>query len=161
LSNPGLEPLLRSLRSVSGNQIIYKRRAVREMLKALESSRCVAIMIDQDARGRGVFVPFFGVPASTTPTLATLALRTGAPIVPVYCVPAGRGRYRMVVEPAIEVRSTGDEEADVLRITARCTSTLERWVRARPEMWLWMHRRWKTSPPVDRPSDRSGTKELR
>jgi len=146
LSNPGLEPVLRSMRSVSGNRIIYKRNAVRAIYKALDDGLGVAIMIDQDARERGIFVPFFGRPASTTPTPASIALRTGAPIVPASCVPAEKGVYRLRIQPAVDTGPTGDAEADIRRITAECTSILEEWIRERPELWLWMHRRWKTQP---------------
>jgi KDO2-lipid IV(A) lauroyltransferase len=149
LSNPGLEPILRSLREVSGNQVIYKRNAVRAILKALKEKMGVAIMIDQDARERGIFVPFFGRLASTTPTLASISVRTGAPIVPATCVPESNGRYRLVIQPAVDTRSSGDTEADILRITTDCTKILEAWVRKRPELWLWMHRRWKTRPTDD------------
>ena len=146
LSNPGLEPVLRSLREVSGNRIIYKRNAIRAIIQALKEKMAVAIMIDQDARDRGIFVPFFGRPASTTATPASIALRTGAPIIPVSCVPTGKGKYRIRVLPRIDTRSSGDPEADILRITTECTTILEGWVRERPELWLWMHRRWKTQP---------------
>ncbi len=151
LDNPILERMLGRLRALSGNAIIHKRRATREMMRALRSGSGVAIVIDQDAREEGVFVPFFGRPASTTPTLALLALRTGASVVPVFSLPEPRGGWRVVYEPEVEVRPTGTLEADVLDVTARCTGILERWVRSRPELWLWMHRRWKTSPPAAPP----------
>ena len=83
LDNPVLESMLARLRTRSGNTVVPKRSAVREMLQTLGAGGGVAIVIDQDARESGVFVPFFGRPASTTPTPATLALRTGAPLVAV------------------------------------------------------------------------------
>ena len=147
LDNPYLERLLHGLRSASGNRIIHKRQAVREMLRALRAKLGVAIVLDQDAREDGVFVPFFGRPASTTPTLALLALRCGAAVVPTYSIPQRDGSYLVVYEPELEIAPTGDFQADVLRITARCTATLEGWIREYPELWLWMHRRWKTEPP--------------
>lgn len=147
LDNPRLEERLARLRGASGNSTLDKRRALREMILALRRGLGVAILIDQDARDGGVFVPFFGVPASTTPSLALLALRTGAPILPVFCVPEPGGRYRIVYEPVVPVASTGDRDADVLRVTAECSAILERWVRRFPEYWLWMHRRFKSSPP--------------
>ena len=147
LDNPYLERMLARVRGLSGNRIVHKRNAVREMLKALQAGIGVAIVIDQDARGSGVFVPFFGQPASTTPTLALLALRTDAPVVPCFCIAERDGTYRAVYGPEVKVRSTGDRDADVLRLTAECTATIERWVRQHPELWLWMHRRWKTQPP--------------
>ncbi len=147
LDNPRLEGLLRDLRCQSGNQVIHKRSAVRRALGILRSAGAVAIVIDQDARDEGVFVPFFGRPASTTPTLALLALRTGAAVVPTFSVPLPDGSYRIVYEPAVEVEPGGDRQTDVVRLTARCTEIVERWVRRYPELWLWMHRRWKTTPP--------------
>jgi len=147
LDNPRLEELLARLRGMSGNRIIHKRRAVREILRVLREGQGTAIVIDQDARNEGVFVPFFGIPASTTPTLALMTLRTGAPVVPTYSFPRPDGSYTVVYEPEIEVEPSGDHDADVIRITALCTARIEAWVRERPELWLWMHRRWKTVPP--------------
>ena len=146
LDNPYLDKLLARLRGSSGNRIIHKRRAVREMIRAMREKRGVAIVIDQDARESGIFVPFFGRPASTTPTLALVALRTGAVVIPCFSVPLPRGRYRIVYEPPVPVIDTGDREEDVHRLTGQCTSIIERWVRRHPESWLWMHRRWKTTP---------------
>jgi len=147
LDNPYLERMLARLRSGSGNVIIHKRSAVREMLRAIRRGIGVAIVIDQDARDLGVIVPFMGRPASTTPTLALLALRTGAAVVPVFSVPLAGGTWRVVYGPEVEVRDTGDHDADVARLTAACTAVVETWVRRHPELWLWMHRRWKTAPP--------------
>ncbi len=153
LDNPLLEKILARLRGFSGNRIVHKRNAVREMLTALRSKLGVAIVLDQDARRDGVFVPFLGRLASTTPTLALLALRTGAAVVPTYSVPRPDGSYTIVYEPEVRVDSTGDREADVRRITAVCTQHIERWIREHPELWLWMHRRWKTRPAPDSEHD--------
>jgi KDO2-lipid IV(A) lauroyltransferase len=146
LDNPALETLLAERRRRSGNTVLHKRDALRELLRALRRGRGVAIVIDQDARRDGVFVPFFGRPASTTPTLALLALRTGAAVVPTFSIPGADGSYRIVYEPELPVVATGDSRADVLRLTAEATATIERWVRRHPQCWLWMHRRWKTAP---------------
>jgi KDO2-lipid IV(A) lauroyltransferase len=148
LDNPILEKLLARLRGETGNAVIHKRRAVRETMKALARGSGVAILIDQDAREDGVFVPFFGRLASTTPTLAMLALRTGAPVVPVFARVEPDGRIVVRVEPPVAIEPTSDRDADVLRVTAECTAVVERWVRRHPEQWLWMHRRWKTRPPA-------------
>lgn len=148
LDNPVLERELARLRGRSGNAILHRRNAVREMLTTLRRGGGVAILIDQDAHGGGVFVPFFGRPSSTTPTLATLALRTGAAVVPTFSVPEPDGSYTVHYEPPVAIEDTGDRDADVLRITTACTATIERWVRKHPELWLWMHRRWKTAPPA-------------
>lgn len=147
LDNPLLDRRLIALRQGSGNAVIQKRRAVRETMRALSRGAGVAILIDQDARHDGVFVPFFGRKAATTPTLALLALRTESPIVPVFARVETDGTITVHIEPAIDVRPTGERDADVARITAQCTAIVERWVRTTPEQWLWMHRRWKTRPP--------------
>jgi len=147
LDNPLLERLLGSGRTASGNEVIHKTEAVRGILKALRHAWCVAIVIDQDTRGADhVFVDFFGRPAATTPALGLLALKTGAPIVPVFGVPLPDGRYRITYLPEVEVARTGDRDADVLAITQACTAIIEREIRRRPECWLWMHKRWKTRP---------------
>jgi len=146
LDNPRLDRRLIALRGGTGNAVIPKRRAVRETMRALSRGAGVAILIDQDARQDGVFVPFFGRLASTTPTLALLALRTGAPIVPVFARVEADGTIAVRIEPVVEVMTTGDRDADVLRVTAACTAVVERWVRRDPDQWLWLHRRWKTRP---------------
>lgn len=146
LDNPLLDNRLLELRGGTGNAVIPKRRAVRETMRALARGTAVAILIDQDARAEGVFVPFFGRPASTTPTLALLALRTEAPIVPVFARVEADGTITVHVQPVVETRPTGDRERDVARVTAACTAVVESWVRRDPEQWLWMHRRWKTQP---------------
>ena len=147
LDNPILDRRLVQLRSGAGNAVIPKRRAVRETMRALARGAGVAILIDQDAREDAVFVPFFGRLAATTPTLALLALRTEAPIVPVFARVETDGSISVHIEPEVESRPTGDRDADVLRLTAACTAIVERWARRNPEQWLWMHRRWKTRPP--------------
>jgi KDO2-lipid IV(A) lauroyltransferase len=146
LDNPWLERRLRRLRRLSGNTVLDKRHALTSMLRVLRQGGGVAIVIDQDARREGVFVPFFGHPASTTPTLALLALRTGAAVVPVFSVPEPDGSYRVIYEAEVPVDRSDDRDRDVVRLTARCTAIIERWVRQYPELWLWMHRRWKTRP---------------
>lgn len=146
LDNRRLEALLERLRTRSGNIVVHKRRAVREIMKALGRGIGVAIVIDQDARGDGIFVPFFGRPASTTPTLGLVALRTGAAVVPVFSFPEPDGCWRVVYDPEVPVDPSSDRDTEVARVTAECTAIIERRVRERPELWLWMHRRWKTRP---------------
>ena len=149
LDNPLLERMLARGRRGSGNEIVHKRRAVRGILKSLADGWCVALLIDQDfVQSDRVFVTFFGRTASAAPTLGLLALRTGAPIVPVVSELKADGRYRIRYLPAIEARATGDRDADVLDIMSRCTFLLEEEIRRNPGQWLWMHRRWKTQPKV-------------
>ena len=91
-------------------------------------------------------VDFFNRPAATTSVIAALALRTGAPIIPVFALPLAGGRYRMIYEAPIEPPADDDPDP-VLTYTQRCTDLLEMYVRRYPELWLWMHRRWRTPVP--------------
>jgi len=103
----------------------------------------VALLIDQHVEGAdAVHVEFFDRFASTTPALAALALRTGAPVVPVFALPNGIGRYRMIYERPVTPPSADSENA-IREFTQRCTDVLEMYVRRHPDLWLWMHRRWR------------------
>lgn len=147
LDNPYLERRLTDLRCRWGNRLIPKRQAVRGILTALEEKRAVGLVIDQNYREPNpFFIDFFGRPAATTPSLGKLALRTGAPVVPVFCWPQESGTYRIVYLPEVEVDPTGDRDQDAYRLTAHCTRLIEEQVRLRPELWSWMHQRWRTRP---------------
>jgi len=143
LDNPHLHGLIEQIRGCTGNFSIYRRGAIRRVLRALQENEAVAILIDQHIqRPDAVTVNFFDRPASTTMALAILARRTGAAVLPVFALPAGPGRYRMVFERPVEPPADDSPEA-LLDFTQRCTDVLEMYVRRHPELWLWMHRRWR------------------
>jgi KDO2-lipid IV(A) lauroyltransferase len=147
LDNPWLDKALVALRSSTGNEVIDKREGFRPMLRALRDGKGLAVVIDQNVSSdERIFVDFFGKPAATTPALALLHLKTGAPLVPVFALPLPKGRYRFVYGEALEVPLSGERDEDVRRITQACTRVVEEQVRAHPQAWLWMHRRWKTRP---------------
>ncbi len=149
LDNPRFDRLLSHLRSLSGNVLLPKRAAARGVLRALREGLGVALLIDQNVRGEGgVFVDFFGAPASTTPSLATFALKSGAPVVPVFSYPQPDGRLRIVYRPALQPRRQGTLQEDIVAFTVACTRLLEEEVRSHPELWFWMHNRWRTRPPA-------------
>ena len=147
LDNPYLESRLRRLRTSTGNFVIDKREGFRPMLKALREGKPIAMLIDQNVTGdERIFVPFFGIPASTTPAFGLLQVRTDAVLLPVFAFPIEGYRWRLVYGPPVEVAPTGDRAEDVRRVTEACTRILEERVRAHPHLWLWMHNRWKTRP---------------
>jgi Kdo2-lipid IVA lauroyltransferase/acyltransferase len=151
LDNPHLNTLLEQVRGRTGNSVIYRQGAVRRVLKTLAAGEGVAMLIDQHMHSAdAIWVDFFERPAATTSTLAVLALRTGAPVVPVFALPVGHGRYRMIYEPAVEPPAGEGPEA-VREFTQRCTDVLEMYVRRNPELWLWMHRRWRDAPVPEGP----------
>jgi len=146
LDNPLLHDLLEKVRTRTGNSVFYRRGAIRRVLRALEANQAVAFLIDQHMQpADAVYVEFFNRPAATTSALAALALRTGAPVVPVFALPLPGGRFRMVYEHAVEPPRP-DEEHAITEFTQRCTDVLEMYVRRYPELWLWMHRRWRDVP---------------
>ncbi len=147
--NKRVERLMDRIREKSGAEIIKRRQAVRGVIKALGEGRVVAILSDQDTHEAGVFIPFFGHPASTPKGAAMFSLRTGAPLVFVAsaCEPDGKVKVRFERVDASNLPGNRDEA--VFELTRRFTSLLEDEIRRRPEQWFWMHRRWKTPPPAE------------
>ncbi|MEW6324532.1 MAG: lysophospholipid acyltransferase family protein [Nitrospirota bacterium] len=150
LHNPRLDRLVNGIRGRHGSAIVSKRAdtAPRDMIQALRRGECVGILLDQNtARHQGLFVPFFGRPACTAKGLALMARRTGAPVVPMFIARVGSSdRHRVTIQPAIDWTRGPTIEEELVVNTARCTAAIERMVRAHPEQWLWMHRRWRTQP---------------
>ncbi|HXT31467.1 MAG TPA: lysophospholipid acyltransferase family protein, partial [Vicinamibacterales bacterium] len=148
LDNPLLHDLLEQVRGRTGNSVIYRKGALRRVLRALASNQAVAVLIDQHIQtADAVYVDFFNRPAATTSALAALALRTGAPVIPVFALPLPGGRFRMVYEHAVDPPRADDPDA-LRDFTQRCTDVLEMYVRRYPGLWLWMHRRWRDVEPV-------------
>jgi len=143
LDNPYLELMIERLRTRVGTRVIGREGAVRRLLRGLRQGESVGMLIDQHLHDRSaVTIDFFNRPASTTSAIAKLALRTGAPVMPVFALPLPGGRYRLVYEKPIDAPDPSDPDA-VRILTQRCTDVLERYVRRYPELWLWMHRRWR------------------
>jgi len=143
LDNALLNSRLEQIRTRTGNSVIYRQGAMRRVMRLLKAGQAVGILIDQHIMSRdAIFVDFFSRPAATTSAVAALSLRTGAPIVPLFALPLDRGRYRMVYEHPVELPPADLADA-VHELTQRCTDVLEMYVRRNPELWLWMHRRWR------------------
>src|ERR1700693_3194808 len=149
IANRRVDALVNNYRCLSGNQPIEKNKSARSILRILADGGTVGILSDHNTvLEKSVFVDFFGIPASTTSGLARLALRTEAAVVPGFLSwDSARRKYRLRFEHAIELSRTGDEEQDVRENTARFTRIIENYVRANPDQWLWVHKRWKTRPP--------------
>lgn len=148
IDNPKVETLAERTRTRFGNRSIDKRAAARPMLRILREGGTLGLLVDLNTLPHeGVFVDFFGIPASTTASLATLALHTEAAVLPVF-VPWDKDQQRFVlrIDPPLEIESTGDKDRDVRQLTAQFTSVIEDYVRRFPEQWLWIHKRWNTRP---------------
>lgn len=148
IDNPLVERLAESYRARYGNRSIDKKGSVREVLKTLKSGGVVGILADLNtSREEGVFCDFFGVEACATAGVATLALRTGAVVLPGYLIWDEKARiHRLHFEPPIETINTGNQKEDVIANTARYAKVLESIIRRHPDQWLWIHRRWRTRP---------------
>ena len=149
IDNPKIEKLIDERRARLGNRTIDKRSAAREMLLILQGGGTLGILVDLNTLDReGIFVDFFGVPASTTFMLAKLALRTEAAVLPVFAPwDRERRRFLLKIEEPLRFERSGDDEDDVRRLTQLFTDVVEKYVRRYPDQWLWIHRRWKTRPP--------------
>src|SRR6201984_1122180 len=149
VANPRVDALINRYRCLSGNRPIEKNRSSRHILKVLGEGGTVGILADTNTSlDEGIFVNFFGRPASTTSGIARIALRTDAAVVPVFLAWGGNEKkYRLQFARALELVRTGDEDADVRENTARFMAVIEAWVREHPDQWLWVHKRWKTRPP--------------
>ena len=128
--------LLRTRRTVAKG-----REGGRELVAHLNHGGHIAMLVDQKLND-GIAVPFFGREAMTAPAVARLGLRYGCPILPIRVERLDGARFRFTVLPSVELTDTGNTTADVLAIMTRINGMLEGWVRARPEHWLWLHRRW-------------------
>jgi Kdo2-lipid IVA lauroyltransferase/acyltransferase len=147
LDNPRIDAMVEKRRELSGNRVILKQDFARAILKALAANQAVGILIDQNATAdNGVFVEFFGLRACAGTGFAKIAARSGAAVIPGFALWSEEERqYVLRFYPAVTM--TGDAVADTQALQAR----LEAVIRAHPDQWLWIHRRWKTRPPGEPP----------
>ncbi|HZR07312.1 MAG TPA: lipid A biosynthesis acyltransferase [Myxococcales bacterium] len=146
--DPRLTALLERSRQGAGVRVFWRGApmSAREILRFLKIDRAMlGILIDQDTRVAGHFVPFFGRPAFTPRAAGDLAAHLGAPLLFACAHRVARGVHRIVVR-RLDVPRTGDRERDSLALTAAATLAIEEEIRKRPEEWVWMHPRWRTQP---------------
>lgn len=153
VDNPLVDQLVNRYRTSCGNRVIDKKNSVREIVRILKNNGELGILIDQNTTlDAGIFVDFFGIPACTTTSLATLALRTGAMVLPGFLIWDRRlKKHRLRFETPVAVNRTEDFQSDIRENTHRFNQMLENLIRKYPDQWLWIHRRWKTRPPGDSP----------
>lgn len=141
-----IEKLIIRIREVHGVETIVRSHshAIRRLLSILRAGGAIGILIDQDIRTDGVFVPFFGRPAYTPTGPAALALRTGAAVVIGFIIRLPDNSHRLMVKGPLKLIQTGNREADIQENTANFSRYIEQFIRNYPEQWVWMHKRWKT-----------------
>jgi KDO2-lipid IV(A) lauroyltransferase len=147
LDNVALNTLITEMRERSGNEIIQKWKVLWKLKKLLDIGSIVTLSVDQNGGVAGEFVPFFGVLASTVSSPAELHLLTKTPIVVATLnrLPDGI-RHKFTVWDVIEQPRSNDHAADVRIVLTRINAAVEKSIRAHPEQWLWVHKRWKTRP---------------
>ena len=147
LDNPYLDRYLRRFRERTGQALIPKNGGYDQMLGVLRSGGVLSFLADQDAGQRGMYVDFFGRPASTHKAIALLAIEHRAPVVVGYARRIGPGfRYEVGCDAIIEPDEWTGTADDARLLTQRYTSALEAIIRRSPEQYLWLHRRWKHQP---------------
>jgi KDO2-lipid IV(A) lauroyltransferase len=139
-NNPLVDLMLRRLRG-NPRQFRKGRDGARDMIAHLRRGGHGAMLVDQKMND-GIPTPFFGRDAMTAPAIAQFALRLGAVIVPARTERLGGARFRITVLPPLAVTKTGDRAADERAVMTEINCLIESWIRARPEQWLWLHRRW-------------------
>jgi Kdo2-lipid IVA lauroyltransferase/acyltransferase len=147
LKDKKLNDLLWEYRNAHGAIAIERGKETFRMIKVLKSGGSIALLIDQDTKVKTVFVDFFGKPAATPVGATVLAMKTGAAIVPTYVHLGDDGMQHMHILPEIAMTKTDNEDRDIILNTQTLTKFIEDVIRKYPEQWVWMHERWKTTPP--------------
>ena len=141
-NNPLVDRLIRAARQRIGSELIPKGAvAARRMVAAVQEGRSLTMLVDQKMND-GIAVPFFGRDAMTAPALARIARRYDCVVVPARVERLRGAHFRLVCEKPLPVPRTDDAHADILALMTAVNATIERWIRARPEQWFWLHRRW-------------------
>jgi KDO2-lipid IV(A) lauroyltransferase len=150
--NARVNDIMNDYRENMGVEIIRRGIGVRNVIKALRRNRCVVLLSDQNAPKQGIFVNFFGKPASTAPGIAAFHLKLGSPIIFFFFIRLPHGRHRMVFQPLDPRPLQGTRDEQLKTITQAYVSILESMIRQYPEQYFWMHRRWKTRPAEEQES---------
>lgn len=148
--DPRLDAVIDGIRRSVGMMTIPKDEAGPELVRTLKDGGFVGILIDQSPRENGVPVHFFGKPCWATVAPAMAALRAKAPIYPVAITRTDAGPYALEFSPPIEITRSGNLRQDLVDATQRCQDAIETQIRKHPGQWLWMHRRWKERPRLER-----------
>ena len=143
--NPEIDALILELRraSVGANEKLFPKGAkgARQTLVHLRQKGFVGLLPDQKMND-GIRAEFFGHLAMTAAAPAALALKIGCPVFPAHAQRIAPCRFRLTYEAPLPLPNTGDRTADVAALTQTINDRLEAWIRAKPESWLWLHRRW-------------------
>ena len=143
IDNPFLNRVVERTRARFGNEVIYKRGALKKILALLKNNGVVGILMDQSViSSEGVVAEFLGKKDYTMKTPALIAMKTGSPVIPAFIKRVDRG-HRIEIGEEIEIDRTEDDDQAVVNNTIRFSRHIEEYIRHNPSEWLWIHRRWK------------------
>ena len=146
IKGDALNDFWNTIRTRFGVNVLPPKNAFRPCLKTLRQNGVVGFILDQNmTRKEGIFVDFFGLPASTSPGLAYMAAQSGAPVVPVFVTRREDGHHDVFAMDPIEP-PTDHKPETILKFTQHCTKVIEDVIRQHPEQWILCHRRWRTQP---------------
>jgi KDO2-lipid IV(A) lauroyltransferase len=152
-NTPGLDAFLDWLRGSSSGASASRKGGALALSHHVKRGGIAGLLVDRNTRRRlgGIWAPFFGLDACTTPLPAQLARRHGVPIVPLFCLPVGGGRYRIELGPQVDADlHDGPFDEDVLELTRRINVLVEERIRRQPEAWNWTLKRFKSRPTRER-----------
>lgn len=144
--DPRLDKLIVDYRNEAGYANTARGNAVKGVIEGLMNGETFGLLFDLDTKVKGVFVDFFGQPAHTATIPVLLSTKLNVPIVPMFIRLTSDYNYVITCLEALELVNTGDEEKDVITNTQICSDVYEKVIRAHPEQWIWMHKRWKKKP---------------
>lgn len=141
-TNPYVNWVFTQGRANAGVELIPKGAAgARKALEKLRNGEHIGMLVDQKMND-GIPAPFFGAEAMTAPALATFSLKYKCPVVPAHIIRRKGARFRIIFDPPMLFENHGDRHADILAAMTEVNGFLERWIRERPDHWLWLHKRW-------------------
>ncbi len=146
LANPLLNQLVLQRREKLGYTLFDRSEGFTEPMKFIKEGGCLGVLVDQHAGDHGVWCPFFGRLASTTPLAALLARRGNALLLPIIIQTEGIGRWKLKILPAVSGQ-TGGKTASIEQVTTHLNGVVENVIREQPADWFWVHNRWKTPKP--------------
>ncbi len=128
-----------------------RKECVDNSLRVLRNNEILFVQLDQNFGEGGIFVDFFGTKAATATGPIVFSMRTGAPIVPMFIYREDGPRHKIVIERAVEVKEGGSKDDRMFKTVAELTALIEKYIRAYPQEWGWIHKRWKARPKEERP----------
>lgn len=132
-------------RQKTGLKCIGRGASIKGAIQCLRRNEILGILADVDTKVDGVFVDFFGHPAYTPKGPVSIALKTGAGLLPAFMIRQKDNTHKLIIEKELKLITTGNSEEDIKINTEAFTKIIESYIRKYPDHWVWFHDRWKTA----------------